>query len=519
VPGVLYHQGVVFRIGLALQAGAKLRKGRWVMAYTYENFLDQAQKSGLYSQFSQSDLDTASKHPEFGMSILSLKKDYANATTDEQRLLANTAAEELRKSYGNYTGGGDGSKYYSAGKIPGQIDTTLDKMNSYGSFSYDQPAPTYNNQYAQYQQDLLDQIVNRPEFSWSKEQDPNWSAYKKQYLREGERATANALAQTSAASGGRPSSRAVTAATQAGDYYAGKLADTIPTLYQNAYQRYLDEYTMKRQDLGTVNAQEQIDYGKYMDQLGQWNTDRSFSYQKYLDDYIRLQSNLGALQGQDQVDYSRYMDEINRKDNQEALEYQRGQEEKTFYQKQLDAILSAGGAPSAELVGQSGYSNEYVKALQNYYQQQAAAAAATGSRGGSSSGRSYRSTGGNTTSGASQDYDQLFAAAKASGHPQSYISNNYKKFGFTNSGGLYNDYKTWLDGGNGTGGTSQSGSTATGTGLGTAGYTIVMGQVGLAAKSGDMSRAQKILDGAWPGMSAAEQEATLSWMEQNGMKY
>ena len=52
------------------------------MAYTYDDFLSAAGNSGLLGEFSQTDLDTAMKYPEFGLSILSLKKDYHNATTD-----------------------------------------------------------------------------------------------------------------------------------------------------------------------------------------------------------------------------------------------------------------------------------------------------------------------------------------------------------------------------------------------------------------------------------------------------
>ena len=38
----------------------------------------------------------------------------------------------------------------------------------------------------------------------------------------------------------------------------------------------------------------------------------------------------------------------------------------------------AGGSPSAELVGKSGYESEYVRALENYYKQQAAQQSAAG---------------------------------------------------------------------------------------------------------------------------------------------
>lgn len=340
------------------------------MAYTYDDFVKAANQSGLMGQFSQDDLNLAQKYPEFGLSVLSLKKDYNNATTAEQRLLANQAANELRKSYGNYSGGADGGSFRLESKLNRQADDLLDQLGSFGSFSYDE-APTYENAFAQQQKDLLDRILNREDFAWSKETDPQWSSYKKSYLREGDRATANALAQASAASGGRPSSYAVNAATQAGDYYATKLNDVIPTLYQQAYERYLDEYNMKLKDLNAVNQQEQLDYAKYLDRLGQFNTDRGFAYQNYADDYDRLRSQLADVQGQDQIDYARYLDEVSRQ--QTAQDSIRGQ---------VDAILAAGGSPSANLVSESGYSSEYVKALEDAYRKQEAEKAAKKSGGG-----------------------------------------------------------------------------------------------------------------------------------------
>ena len=351
------------------------------MAYTYNDFLTAAGSSGLLGEFSKADLDTAQRYPEFGLSILSLKKDYHNATTDEQKLLANEAANQLRNSYGNYMGGDNGGSFYSQGKIPGQIDAVLDKISDYGSFAFDQEAPVYNNQYAQQQQALLDAILNREDFSWSKETDPQWSSYKKSYLREGDRATANALAQASAASGGRPSTAAVTAASQAGDYYAAQLNDILPTLYQQAYDRYLNEYSMMLQDLGAVNTQEQLDYAKYLDQLGQYNTDRNFAYNQYLDTYNRLQSDLASLQSQDAVDYNRYMDRINLEMQKEQMEYDRlwsederdynrGQDSQSLAQAQIDAMLAEGSTPSEELIAASGYSSEYVQALEEAYRRE-----------------------------------------------------------------------------------------------------------------------------------------------------
>lgn len=386
------------------------------MAYTYDDFVKAANQSGLMGQFSQDDLNLAQKYPEFGLSVLSLKKDYNNATTAEQRLLANQAANELRKSYGNYSGGADGGSFRLESKLNRRADDLLDQLGSFGSFSYGE-APTYENTFAQQQKDLLDRILNREDFSWSKETDPQWSSYKKSYLREGDRATANALAKASAASGGRPSSHAVNAATQAGDYYATKLNDVIPTLYQQAYERYLDEYNMKLKDLNTVNQQEQLDYAKYLDRLGQFNTDRGFAYQNYADDYDRLRSQLADVQGQDQIDYARYLDEVSRQ-----------QTAQDSIRSQVDAILAAGGSPSANLVSESGYSSEYVKALEDAYRKQEAEKAAKKS--GSGGGGTMSLTTAKEMAKEGQFTDAVLNTLRKAGFTDDYIAQVYGYTGF-----------------------------------------------------------------------------------------
>lgn len=381
------------------------------MAYTYDDFEKARAGSDVY--FSQYDLDLAKQHPEFGMSVLDLKKQYATAQTPEQRALINAQANELRKNYGYYSGGSDGSSYISTGKYAPKIDETLDKIGSFKPFEYGS-APSYENRFQQKQQELLDAALKRDPFSWSKETDPQYSSYKKTYLREGERATADALAKASAASGGRPSSFAVNAATQAGDYYATKLSDVIPTLYQQAYERYLKDYQMKLSDLNAVNQQEQLDYAKYLDRLNQFNTDRTFDYNNYLGEYGRLQDYLGGLQGQDQTTYNRYLDVLDR-------EREKQQAAQELSRAQIDAMLQAGVSPSAGLIGKSGYENEYIQALENYYKQQSAAKA--------SGGGITRRSGGTRGGGTNMSLTTAKAMAKA-GQLTQEVVNVLKKNGF-----------------------------------------------------------------------------------------
>lgn len=397
------------------------------MAYTYDDFEKARAGSDVY--FSQYDLDLAKQHPEFGMSVLDLKKQYATAQTPEQRALINAQANELRKNYGYYSGGSDGSSYISTGKYVPKIDETLDKIGSFKPFEYGS-APSYENRFQQKQQELLDAALNRDPFSWSKETDPQYSSYKKTYLREGERATADALAKASAASGGRPSSFAVNAATQAGDYYATKLSDVIPTLYQQAYERYLKDYQMKLSDLNAVNQQEQLDYAKYLDRLNQFNTDRTFDYNNYLGEYGRLQDYLGGLQGQDQTTYNRYLDVLDR-------EREKQQAAQELSRAQIDAMLQVGVSPSAGLIDKSGYENEYIQALENYYKQQAAPKASGGrSSGGGGGGNGKPKSKMSLTTAqkmakAGQFTQEVLDTLHAGGFNDAYLASVY---GYTGSG-------------------------------------------------------------------------------------
>lgn len=294
--------------------------------FTYDQFQKAAQDSGLMGEFSPADLSLAQRNPDAGMSLLKYKQDYHAATTDEARALANLGAEGIRSSYGNYTGGDNGGSFYldplspssfDGGKAPtysnqyaGDIADLWEQQKNYGSYDYGEAAPVYNNRYDDTIQDLIQGILNREDFSYDPATDPLYQNYRKQYTREGQRATADTLGQAAAASGGIPSSYATTAAAQAGNYYAAQMTDKIPELYQLAYNQYLNDYNMQLSDLGVVQGAEQSDYDKYLNELQQYNTDRAFDYNAWLDEYNMTKDQLQTAQGLEQLDYTKHLNEL-----------------------------------------------------------------------------------------------------------------------------------------------------------------------------------------------------------------
>ena len=265
------------------------------------------------------------------------KQDYHNATTDEARALANLGAEGIRSSYGGYTGGQRGANFYldplspkdfQSEKAPtyqnnyeGTIGGLLDKQLGYGSFSYGEKQPEYTNRYDDTIQDLLGQIVNRKDFSYDPENDQLYSQYRKQYAREGQRATQDALGAAAAASGGIPSSYAVNAAAQAGDYYASQMTDKIPELYQLAYNKYMNDYNMKLSDLGAVQGAEKNDYDKFLNEMQQYNTNRAFDYQAWMDEYNRINNDLQTASKLEQMDYTKYLNDLNQFNTDRSFNY------------------------------------------------------------------------------------------------------------------------------------------------------------------------------------------------------
>lgn len=305
--------------------------------YNYTDFEEALKKSGMGNQFSSADLALAKKNPDAGMSLLSYKQDYANATTDEMRALANAGAEEIRSSFGEYTGGTDGSQFYRTPLSPesyeygdapsftdkygGDIEKLIADQTSRGPYSYSGAMPTYDSRYQADIDRLTADILGRDDFSYDHTSDPLYSAYAKQYTREGKRATADALGEAASATGGMPSSYAVTAASQAGDYYAAQMADKIPELYQIAYDKYLNEYNMKLSDMNMLQGLEQFDYSKHQDELSQYNRDREFDYAKWLDEYEMGQNNIDTLRGLRDDDYSRYLTELSQYNTDREFDY------------------------------------------------------------------------------------------------------------------------------------------------------------------------------------------------------
>lgn len=302
----------------------------------------------------------------------------------------------------------------------------------------------------------LDALLNRTPFSYDAASDPLYQQYRKQYTREADRSAEDVLGKAAVMTGGMPSTAAVAASQQASDYQMSQMTDKIPELQQLAYSMYQDKLSGDRADLNTLIGLEDNNYNR-------WLADRNYLYQLARDQ-------VGDQQAADALAYQKQQDKLN-----------------YDYQKDRDAIEDAR------------YNAEWQYKLQQAAQQAA---------------RRNTRVSTTPTGGGEADYDGLFAAAQASGYPKSFISNNYKKYGFSSSSSLYDDYESWLEGQGGGSGSGSSGKT-----LPQGQFIALLSGFNTSLKNGEGERILSTLDKAWPLMTSDQKAEMQKLLTQYGYSY
>lgn len=295
----------------------------------------------------------------------------------------------LKNAYTAYQGN---SAYQTYQNQMNSLNNQVNALKNTPAYSYNTPSPTYTapeayqSAYAGQAAALLSGAVNN-KFSYDPTTDPSYQAYKDAYARQGQAASESALANTSAATGGIPSSYAAAAASQATQAYAKKAADVIPQLEQQAYTRYAADQDRAINAAGAYNTLDQTAYNQYADNrnfgyqqyadaLNQYNTNRNFDYGVYNDSYGRsadLASLYANLAGQTFDQYANTRDStLNQEQAAQQFEYQKQQDalaaqqwqQQFDYQKQQDAVSNAQAAARIAGSGSSSGSKPTLTAAQ-----------------------------------------------------------------------------------------------------------------------------------------------------------
>lgn len=231
------------------------------------------------------------------------------------------------------------------------------------TYTYDYDSrPTYESGYQTRIDEMLNQIMNREDFSYNAENDPLYQQYKAQYNREGTRAMNDTLAAAASDAGGM-NSYAITAAQQANNYYGAQLGDKIPELYQLAYEMYLQDIDNQVRDLGLLQQMDDTQYGRYRDTMSDWQNDRDFAYDMYRDDMGDYQWNTEFDFKVDQADkeweYTEGRDEI--EDGRYDQEW--GSKEKDAAWNRAMEIINSGTMPTPEQLKAAGLTEDQATSM------------------------------------------------------------------------------------------------------------------------------------------------------------
>ena len=362
----------------------------------------------------------------------------ANARGDQAaKDAAHAQAEAIRSRYA-YSGGGDGSQYIPTGnnytqelnQLKAQLEEVAAQKPQYSGDKYDTSS-------------IIDQLTGMDYADWTKSD--QYKALADRYGAQGQMSMQDVLGQISSRTGGLASSYAATAAQQQYNDYMAQLEEI-------ARQMYSGDRSDLIENLGVMNDANSVGYNRYLNELGQYNTDYSNLYNQYRDliGDSQWNQNFQYQQNRDSISDKRYDQEY--ADSRSDYADSQTATSKADAQNRINAYLAAYGAVAdldPSLVSASGYTQSELNTLARYYAEQKAMEQAATARSGGSSGGSSRSSSRSgsfkSTSSGKQDYSGLFRAARESGYPKSFIANNSKKYGFTSSSGLYDEYNDWLD--------------------------------------------------------------------------
>ena len=199
---------------------------------------------------------------------------------------------------------------------------------------------------------MLDALLGE-EFDYDPASDKLYAAYRQQYERQADLASANALGAAAALTGGRASTAAVAAAQQAGGYYRAMLAGKLPELAQLAYERYNGE---RKTRLSAIDAM--LDAADSRDSV----TKAQIAALLDMDDadYDRADSKL-QQQAKDAADRKAAADK--KAKEEKAAQEAADKAARSEARRQITLILRNGGTVPNDLWEQSGYSAVTIAAM------------------------------------------------------------------------------------------------------------------------------------------------------------
>ena len=219
---------------------------------------------------------------------------------------------------------------------------------------------------------IVNNILNREQFDPNSVYDTDlYKNYREQYMQQGNKAMRDTIGNISGMTGGYGSTYATAAGQQAYDGYLSQLGDKTMDIYDRVYQQYLNEGQELYNQLGMVNNQDNIDYSRYRDTVGDYYNDLNYYAGRYdssyAQDFGEYQYGQDAQRWAEEYAYQKTQDALAQSNWQTQFDYQKQQDALQYALQQQQLALSASRARSGGGSSKSSKSstNAYINKAKN----------------------------------------------------------------------------------------------------------------------------------------------------------
>ena len=303
------------------------------MATTWEKLLQVAQTNPQQT-------------PETDVGSAEQQSVDVNALAGGQKTAVDPSA--ITQSY--YTAPTNATNYEQGRPVYSQSQAVQDAAGALKEHQAAKPGE-YQSTYNEQIQDLINEVLNRPKFTYDATVDPTYQQYAQQYQRLGKRAMDDSMSRGAALTGGYGNSYAQQAGQQAYQGYMEELAGQIPALRQQAYTEYQNEGDRLRDNLAKLQGQDDREYAMFRDLMSDWQTELNYLYTQYSD--------------MSQQEYQRYMNDSAAWEADRAYWYQKAYDaqQQANWQAEFNARYggksSGGGSGSRRSSGGDGENKDY----------------------------------------------------------------------------------------------------------------------------------------------------------------
>lgn len=204
----------------------------------------------------------------------------------------------------------------------------------------DRKPGNYQSKYSQSLDGILEQIQNPNKFEYSFNGDEMFRQYADLYTQQGRQASMDAMGQAAGLTGGYGNSYAQNAGNQAYNQYLLSLYDRGSDLRAQAFNEWQAQRADDYNRLAAVQNADVIDYGRYRDEVGDWQTDRGYytdaENQAYTRDYTQFANDRDYWNQQQQLENAdwwnanQFNETMRQNDANRALSYQQANAENQY---------------------------------------------------------------------------------------------------------------------------------------------------------------------------------------------